>query len=168
MEQNTFASHDHGTCVSTALDDVEAECEARGLQLTKVRKRVLEILLAEHKAMGAYKVLDTLRQEGLGSQPPVAYRALDFLVKNGFAHKIESMNAFVACSSPSEDHLPSFLICKNCDAVAETRGGPVMRPIKRTVDDIGFQVDSAIIEINGLCINCAPPAAGDGEGIAAE
>jgi hypothetical protein len=64
---------------------------------------------AEHRALGAYAVLDQLREAGFGSQPPVAYRALDFLVAHGFAHKIERLNAFVACAHPGESHarLPS-------------------------------------------------------------
>lgn len=156
MEQNVFEPHDHKTCISTSMDSVEAACEERGLQLTKVRRRVLEILLKDHQAMGAYQVLDVLREEGLGSQPPVAYRALDFLVKNGFAHKIESKNAFVACSMPHEEHMPSFLICQNCDAVSEARGGPALRPISRVIAESGFQVENAMIEVNGLCQACVP------------
>jgi hypothetical protein len=61
---------------------------ARGVRLTPVRRRVLEILLEEHKAMGAYDVLTRLAAEGFGNQPPVAYRALEFLEDQGFAHRI--------------------------------------------------------------------------------
>jgi Fur family zinc uptake transcriptional regulator len=70
---------------------IETHCTDEGLQLTKVRRRVLEILLLEQKALGAYDILSSLNAEGLGSQPPIAYRALDFLVTNGFAHKIEKI-----------------------------------------------------------------------------
>ena len=62
------------------------------------------MLLQEHRALGAYAILDRLRDAGFGSQPPVAYRALDFLVENGFVHKIERLNAFVACSHPGASH----------------------------------------------------------------
>ena len=87
-----FAHHDHDTCVSEALAAAEARCAAEGLRFTPVRRKVLDILLQEHRALGAYDILDMLREEGLGSQPPVAYRALDFLVTHGFAHKIERLN----------------------------------------------------------------------------
>jgi Fur family zinc uptake transcriptional regulator len=89
--------------------------------LTPVRRRVLEILLAQHRALGAYDILDTLREEGLGSQPPVADRALDFLIKNGFAHKIERLNAFIACTHLGQSHTPAFLICWNCAYAWQSR-----------------------------------------------
>lgn len=85
MAATGFQTHDHNQCVSLAVAEAQVQCAKRKLQLTPVRWRVLEILLSEHKALGAY---DILGAEGLGSQPPVAYRALDFLVANGFAHKM--------------------------------------------------------------------------------
>ena len=91
MESIGFERHDHDNCIHSCISAVDARCRDQGLQFTPVRKRVLELLLQEHRAMGAYEILDLLREEGLGSQPPVAYRALDFLVKNGFAHKIERL-----------------------------------------------------------------------------
>ena len=81
--------HDHRRCVSDGLAAAERYCTDAGLRLTPVRRRVLALLLAEHRARGAYELLDALRCEGLGSQPPVVYRALAFLMKHGLAHKIE-------------------------------------------------------------------------------
>ena len=75
---------------------------------TPVRRRALEILLKEHRALGAYEVLDGLREPGFGSQPPVAYRALEFLVTHGFAHRVERLNAFIACAHPGKAHAPAF------------------------------------------------------------
>ena len=59
---------------------------------------MLEALLESHRALTAYELLDQLAAAGLGSQPPVAYRALDFLVANGFVHRIERLGAFAACT----------------------------------------------------------------------
>ena len=83
-----FAQHDHTTCVSESLKEAEKWCLSNGLQLTPTRRKVLEVLLQEHRALGAYKILDKLREANLSSQPTIAYRALDFLVSNGFVHKI--------------------------------------------------------------------------------
>lgn len=146
-----FETHDHTTCIETGLRATEAQCGAQKLQLTPVRRRVLEILLTEHRAMGAYEILDTLREEGLGSQPPVAYRALDFLVSHGFAHKIERLNAFVACMHPGEAHSPAFLICKSCDNVVETS---CTTQIEFIAEQAGFAVEKTVIEALGLCPNC--------------
>lgn len=147
-----FAKHDHSMCITQVVREVEAKCAAARLQLTPVRRRVLEILLQGHQAIGAYDILDVLRREGLGSQPPVAYRALDFLVKHGFAHKIEKLNAFVACTHPGEDHAPAFLICRDCNGVAEAQGARVA--LDESARETGFSIESTIIEFEGLCPNC--------------
>ena len=134
----------------------EARCEAEGLRLTPVRRRVLEILLESHRALGAYDVLERLTAEGLGAHPPVAYRALEFLTEHGFAHKLERRNAFVACACPGEDarsaHRPAFLICRNCDAVAETDAAPVARALNAAAS--GFRIEAAAVEAEGLCPTC--------------
>ncbi len=159
MDAHGFDPHDHTHCITDALGAVEEECAARKLQLTPVRRRTLELLLSEHRAMGAYDVLEHLRAEGLGSQPPVAYRALDFLVSHGFAHRIERLNAFVACAHPGQRHAPCFLICRGCSAVAEAAGRPAMRALRAAASGVGFAVERAVIEAEGLCPTCAEAAA---------
>ncbi|GAA6193290.1 transcriptional repressor [Phaeobacter gallaeciensis] len=149
-----FTHHDHSCCIQNTVDVADKHCKQAGLQLTPIRKRVLEILLEEHRALGAYEILDRLRQENLGSQPPVAYRALDFLVKNGFAHKIERMNAFVACTQPGEVHTPVFMICRECDTVAESASELSKSQLGRTAKDLGFTIERIVIEAEGLCPNC--------------
>ena len=87
-------THDHAACRGQALAAVAEACAARRLRLTPARACVLEALLESHRAMTAYELLDRLAAAGLGSQPPVVYRALDFLVGNGFAHRIERLGAY--------------------------------------------------------------------------
>jgi Fur family zinc uptake transcriptional regulator len=117
------------------------------------------MLLQEHRALGAYDILDKLRSEGLGSQPPVAYRALDFLVSHGFAHKIERLNAFVACAHPSEAHTPAFLICRKCKIVAEAQTEPARGQLGSSAKQAGFQIERAVVEAEGVCINCTKDTA---------
>ncbi len=159
MDAKGFETHDHGQCIADGLATVEARCVEDGLQLTPVRRRVLEILLNEHRAMGAYDILEILRAEGLGSQPPVAYRALDFLSKHGFVHRIERLNAFVACAAPGESHSPSFLICRTCSSVAEVPAWRAMRALRHVASDLGFEVERVAIEAEGLCPLCSEAAA---------
>jgi len=153
-----FAQHDHGHCSTDALARAEALAVARGVRLTPVRRRVLEILLEEHKAMGAYDVLTRLAAEGFGNQPPVAYRALEFLEDQGFAHRIRRLNAFTACMHPGEDHAPAFLICRVCDTVAEAPAAPVMEALTKAATQSGFVIERANIEALGLCPACAVAA----------
>lgn len=152
--QPAFGAHDHAHCTADTLARAEAEAIRLGLRLTPVRRRVLEILLEQHRAMGAYEVLDRLAAEGFGHQPPVAYRALDFLVDNGFAHRVRRLNAFAACMHPGETHAPVFLICRSCNVVAEAAGQPVRAALDAAAAAAGFTVERANIEALGLCPAC--------------
>jgi Fur family zinc uptake transcriptional regulator len=149
-----FRSHDHHECIRTALSEAEARCAAAGLRLTPARRRVLEMLLEEHRALGAYDVLERMQKEGLGAQPPAAYRALDFLVTNGFAHRIEGLNAFVACAHPGEPHVPAFLHCRACGAVAEAKALPRTGLLDAAAAETGFAVETTVVEAKGLCPGC--------------
>jgi len=158
-ERNIFAHHDHQDCRSGALSAARQACEDKGLRLTPIRSRVLEILLESHKALGAYDILARLRAEGLGDKPPVAYRALDFLVANGFAHRLEKLNAFSACASHHDGHDPAFLICETCRRVAEIPLGPLEGALDGAAADMGFAVSARMVEITGLCPDCRDEAA---------
>ena len=152
MTPHPFGRHDHRACVRDALGAAEAACAARGLQLTRLRRRTLEILLESHAAMGAYDVLARLDAEGLGSQPPVAYRALGFLVDHGFAHRLSRVPAFVACARPGSAHAPSFLICRGCRRVAEGLQPAGALTPEASAED--FAIESTTVEAEGLCPAC--------------
>ena len=104
--------------------------------------------------MGAYELLGHLAEAGLGSQPPVAYRALDFLVKAGFAHKIEALNAYIACTRRSAEHTPAFLICRKCNAVAETGAAVTGGRLGDAARATGFRIERTVLEAEGLCPSC--------------
>ncbi len=149
-----FKSHNHKHCIERAVTHAKQSCQANGLQFTAIRQRVLEILLTQHKAMGAYDILDQLKEDGFNSQPPVAYRALDFLVQHGFAHKIERLNAFIACHSPENDHTPTFFICRLCSSVVETQPELTRGALGKTAKDVGFLIEQTVVEVEGVCPNC--------------
>lgn len=149
-----FHAHDHTDCTGGVMARAEEMAVAQGLRLTTVRRRVLEVLLEGHRAMGAYEVLQRLAAEGFGNQPPVAYRALDFLVEAGLVHRIQRLNAFAACMHPGEAHAPAFLICRTCDAVAEAPGIQVRAALDAAAAGVGFAVERATVEALGLCPGC--------------
>jgi Fur family zinc uptake transcriptional regulator len=153
-----FHVHDHSHCSADLLARAEAQAAAAGARMTPVRRRVLEILLEDHRAMGAYDVLNRLAAEGFGNQPPVAYRALDFLVEQGLAHRIQRLNAFTACVHPDRDHAPAFLICRACSAVAEAPAEPVVAAIQTAAATLGFSVERTTVEAMGLCPRCKDAA----------
>ena len=150
-----FGQHDHSHCVVDSVAAARAHCEAEGLKLTPTREKVLRILLKEHRAFGAYEVLEHLKDDGLSAQPPTAYRALEFLVEQGFAHKIERLNAFIACGHPGESHTPAFLICKSCNAVAEAPSEPMRANLQTVAGAVQFKIENTVVEAEGTCPNCA-------------
>lgn len=154
MKAVGFSKHDHAACMAEQVAVAEDRCAERRLQFTPVRRRVLEILLEDHKALGAYQILDRLKGEGWGAQPPVAYRALDFLVTHGFAHKVERLNAYVACLHPGETHFPAFMICRVCDSVAETVSAPSKGLLGAAARAAGFRIEQTVVEAIGVCPAC--------------
>ncbi len=154
-----FAPHDHIHCSSDALARAEAVVAQKGLRLTPVRRRTLEILLEDHRALGAYDVLTRLSAEGFGNQPPVAYRALEFLTEQGLAHRIQRLNAFTACMHAGETHAPAFLICRICNLVAEAAAAPVQAALAASAAETGFSIERSTIEALGLCPGCQEQAA---------
>lgn len=149
-----FVDHDHRACVRRGLRAAEKHCKDEGLRLTPVRRKVLELLLREHRALGAYAILDLLGKAGFPPQPPVAYRALHFLQEHGFVHRIERLNAFVACAHPGERHMPVFLVCRMCDAVAEASVAQDRGSLGVAARAAGFEVTRAIVEVEGVCSTC--------------
>ncbi|MDO7958239.1 transcriptional repressor, partial [Xanthomonas euvesicatoria] len=88
--------------------------------------------------------------------PPTVYRALDFLMANGFVHKLESVNAFVACHHPnSAQHSVPFLICDRCHSAVELEDRDVVSQLEARAKALGFQPQAQTLEVHGLCAKCA-------------
>ena len=137
------------------IKNIDKYCKDNNIKLTPVRLKVLELLQNEKCGLGAYRILDLLSDAGFNSQPPVAYRALDFLVEHGFVHKIESQNSFVACTDPGAHHSPVFMICKKCDSVSEAPASATASDLSEALMATGFKVEQTIIEAEGVCSTCA-------------
>lgn len=156
-----FAEHDHRHCREALREALVRVAAKRGLRLTPARLRVLDILSETHRAIGAYEILNRLAAAGLGAQPPVAYRALDFLIGAGVAHRIERLNAYIACSRPEEggdghghDTGACFLICNRCHMVAEIEEPALDLAVAQAAATRGFAIRRTVLEIEGLCPAC--------------
>ncbi len=140
---------------------VEHACHERGLRLTAIRARVLGLVAAAGKPIKAYDLLELVREgEGAGAAaPPTVYRALDFLLSNGFIHKLESVNAFVACHHPSTDqHSVPFLICNRCHSAVELEDLDVVEALDARARALGFVPQAQTLEVHGLCARCVAAA----------
>ena len=109
----------HKICIDEALKKAEIICSDKGVKLTKLRQRVLKLIWKSHGYVKAYDLLNDLKKIDAAAKPPTIYRSLDFLIKHGFIHKIQSLNAFVGCSHPEEHKNCYFLICKECNNIEE-------------------------------------------------
>ncbi|WP_181704619.1 transcriptional repressor [Chthonobacter rhizosphaerae] len=150
--------HDHQICRHDALSRAEKRCETRGLRLTAQRRQVLDVLLARHVPMSAYEIIDRIADRTRRPSPISVYRALDFLVANGFVHRIESRNAFLACSHDhgEEPGNPAlvFLLCEACGVAAEAEDAGLGALLDRMADAAGFRPASAVLEVRGVCGAC--------------
>jgi Fur family zinc uptake transcriptional regulator len=156
-------AHDHGACIEGALAAAERLCTERGLRLTPVRRRVLELVWQRHAPIGAYEVLDLMRGDGRRVDPPTVYRALDFLRETGLVHRLESLNAYVGCSEPEAGHAGQFLICRDCRRVAEIEDPEIARTIDASAGRLGFRVGRQTVEVTGLCRDCRSAGGGPGD-----
>jgi Fur family transcriptional regulator, zinc uptake regulator len=146
--------HDHDACIENAIEAAQKICEERETRFTPLRRRVLELVWGKHEPITAYEVLDLLSDGTKRVAPPTVYRALDFLIEEGFVHRIESLNAFVGCSDPSHKHQGHFMICKVCSNVTEMNEKSLHDVIKQAAKDNGYSYENSILEIAGICENC--------------
>lgn len=127
------------------------------IELTKNQSLVMETLSAASGPLSAYAILDALRGQGFRA-PPQVYRALDKLVTVGLVHRLESINAFVACQLPSCDGKTKetvlFAICENCGNVEELASDRLVKAVNALADEIDFALNRSVIELRGLCNAC--------------
>jgi Fur family zinc uptake transcriptional regulator len=142
-----------GKC-SPYLEQAAEYCAARGLRLTEPRAQVLGIVVEAGQPLTAYEVLDELGKLVKNPKPPTVYRALEFLQGAGLVHRIESMNAYVACGGDHAHANGQFLICDECGDVQEIQ----IAQMDKTIDDkagaAGFKPEHWSAEIHGTCRDC--------------
>lgn len=136
-----------------------------GEPLTRNQRLVLDRLVLAATPLSAYAILDELRAEGLRA-PPQVYRALDKLVEAGLVHRIESLNAFVACAEPASHGTETvvFMLCEHCGAVDEFADAELARRLDRLAHDRGFHAAKHTVEIRGSCRGCSIVARGEAAG----
>lgn len=150
--------HDHDECMEEAFARAERVCSDRGARLTDLRRAVLEVVWRNHNPIGAYEILDNLKEEGRRAAPMTVYRALDFLMENGLVHRLASQNAFLGCDRPEHTHRGQFLICRGCGVVGELSDDGIVNAIRDSARKTGFCVETPMVEVTGLCRQCAGEA----------
>ena len=136
------------------FDRAEAACRARGASLTAIRREVLELLFRSPSGVKAYDLLAQIKEARPGASPPTVYRALDFLIEQGLAHKIGCMNLFVACRHASHQIPSVFLVCPKCSGITELQEQSVITALSNSLAAAGHHLESHEVEISALCPKC--------------
>ncbi|MDR1545932.1 MAG: transcriptional repressor [Deltaproteobacteria bacterium] len=140
------------------LGVAERRCAARGVQLTSLRRLALELLLETDRPLKAYTLLEAIAGRGRRSTPATIYRTLDFLIELGLAHKVASINAFVACTDTDETHQPLLLVCPDCLKATEINDHALSAALFGRLDALGHSVGPGAVEVRGQCRDCADKA----------
>ena len=137
------------------LSEIESLCRQRGLKLTVPRREVLQALLERGKPLSAYDLVASLSAtRGKRVSPPTVYRALSFLVHQGFVLKIESKNAYLANLSPNTSADIVLLMCDGCGTAKQCEEPMIGRLIAKGTALFQFEVHKKTVEVQGLCKKC--------------
>jgi Fur family zinc uptake transcriptional regulator len=161
--------------IQRQLEHAAHLCAGQGGRMTPQRRDVLGLILTATTPVGAYDLLEQLKTSGRKPAPPTVYRALDFLLEHGLIHRIERLSAFVPCTHLQQDHphdhshgpvenclhSAQFLICRSCGGVTEIADAPrVLDVLKSICGKKNFTMQSASVEVEGVCEDCAPATRG--------
>lgn len=130
---------------SSAPQEISAHC-----------RKVLDLLEKSDKPLSAYDILDGLRDQGFRS-PPTVYRALEQLTQRGLAHRLESLNAYVACQHSEDNHdahSASFAICTQCGDVQEIEDNSLIKTAQKLGTQFFAEVNKKVFELSGICHEC--------------
>lgn len=124
--------------------------------LTRNERTVQDALIGQETPLTAYEILarPTVQRAGIKA-PLTVYRALDKLIARGLVHRIESLNAFLACEHAPHDHASGFLICAECGRTREVPLAACERHLTGHAKDAGFDIDAVRVEMTGRCPDCA-------------
>ena len=135
-------------------------CEGRGVRMTALRRRVLELLWASGRPTGAYELIEAVKLRGSRPVgPPTVYRALEFLMVQGLVSKVESRNAYVPCVHPERDHDCLFFICNGCRASVELEDPRIGGLLAEDAAGLGFVATRRTVEVQGTCAQCTEAGA---------
>ena len=140
--------------VAIFLQQAAELCDRRNLRFTRLRKQVLELVCRAEQPVGAYHLLDELKQSGRSAAPPTVYRALDFLLEQGLVHRLSTNNTYLACAHPQHPHAAVFLVCSECGHTQEVHTEGVIDELGRQANQFGFKIQHAAVEVTGLCSRC--------------
>lgn len=139
----------------TLLEQAEQLCQQRNVRLTTQRMTVLRLMIEQPGAISAYELLELLRIYEPQAKPPTIYRALEFLLEQGFIHRIESTNSYVVCDHFTElGHTSALFICDRCGLITERTTESIAEHLQAMAEQSGFKLYRSVVEAHGFCASC--------------
>ena len=134
----------------------ERRCAEKGARLTPARLAVYAEMMACGRPLSAYELIGLLeRRQERKIAPLTVYRHLEFLMKAGLVHRLQSTQSYLPCDHPDHAHESQFLLCSSCGRVDEVESRGLETLLSEIADERGFRPHNAVVEVNGLCGACA-------------
>ena len=133
----------------------QTRCDELGERLTPARLGAYAELLEGKRALTAYELISLLEdRQGRKIAPLTVYRHLDFLMRVGLVHRIESTQSYLPCDHPEHDHECRYLLCSECGCVEELQSEHLESLLSQILDTRGFKPARSVVEISGTCAKC--------------
>ena len=133
----------------------EDKCEELGERLTPARLSAYAELLTSDRPLSAYDLIARLEtKEKRKIAPLTVYRHLDFLIRVGLVHRLESKQTYLACDHPQHAHESQYLVCSSCGRADELDSKQIWKLLDKLTDQQGFEPVNSVVEVTGLCSDC--------------
>lgn len=117
---------------------------------------VLQALKAADRPLSAYDLLDQLGPRGISS-PVTIYRALERLVAEGRAHRLETLSAYIpgAAAGDALGEPTGFAICDGCGGVEPLLDADLPARLATEAAARRFTPHRVTVEVHGICDACS-------------
>ena len=133
----------------------EWRCAEKDERLTPARLAVYAEMRACGRPLSAYDLIALLeRRQERKVAPLTVYRHLEFLMRVGLVHRLQSVKTYFACDHPDHTHESQFLLCGSCGQVDEVESSGLETLLAQIADERGFRPDNAVVEVKGMCGTC--------------
>lgn len=112
--------------------------------------------MASERPVTAYELIALLEQRQQRKIAPLTvYRHLNFLIRVGLVHRLESTQSYLPCEHPEHAHESQYLLCSSCGQADEVESKPLETLLQEIADQHGFQTEDTVVEVRGICGDCA-------------
>lgn len=133
----------------------EAKSTEHGERLTPARLTAYAELLSSETPLSAYELIARLEERLQRKIAPLTvYRHLDFLIRIGLVHRIESKQAYLTCDHPEHSHESQYLLCSECGKADEIESKQLWTLLNGLLVEKGFKPNNSVVEVTGVCSDC--------------